>query len=72
MKSIKFKKYKNNNLFKEALEFAAIGNRGVQLAMIDSQKRNIPTVFGIMDMVYYKLPDGTITTKSPFKKRKKI
>lgn len=38
MKSIKFKKYKNTNLFKEALEFAAIGNRGVQLAMIDSQK----------------------------------
>ena len=72
MKSIKFKKYKNTNLFKEALEFAAIGNRGVQLAMIDSQKRNIPTVFGIMDMDSYKLPDGTITPNSPFKKRNKI
>ncbi|HMR47190.1 MAG TPA: hypothetical protein PKC85_10535 [Bacteroidia bacterium] len=71
MKSIKFKKYKNNNLFKEALEFATIGNRGVQLATIDSQKRKIPTVFGIMGKVFYKLSDGTITTKSPFKKRKK-
>ena len=71
MKSSKSKNYKNSNLFKEALEFAAIGNRGVQLAMIDSKKRKIPTVFGIMDMVFYRLPDGSITTKSPFKKRKK-
>ena len=71
MKSSKFKNYKNSNLFKEALEFAAICNRGVQLAMIDSKKRKIPTVFGIMDMVFYRLPDGSITTKSPFKKRKK-
>jgi len=71
MKSLKFKNYKNKNLFREALEYAAIGNRGVQLALQESQRKGIPTVFGIMDKIFYRMPDGTITTKSPFKKRKK-
>ncbi len=71
MNGLKFKKYKNKNLFREALEWAAIGNRGVQLALQESQRKGIPTVFGIMDKVFYRMPDGTITTKSPFKKTKK-
>ena len=71
MKSLKFKNYKNKNLFREALEYAAIGNRGVQLAIQESQRKGIPTVFGIMDKIFYRMPDGTITTKSPFKKKKK-
>jgi hypothetical protein len=68
MKGLKFKNYKNKNLFREALEYAAMGNKGVQLAMQESQRKGIPTVFGIMDKVFYRMPDGTITTKNPFKK----
>lgn len=71
MKNFKFKNYRNKNLFREALEWAAIGNRGVQLALEESKRKKIPTVFGIMDKVFYRMPDGTITTKSPFKKKKK-
>jgi hypothetical protein len=63
--------FKNKNLYQETLMYLAIGNKGVQLALKESQRKGIPTVFGIMDKVFYRMPDGTITTKSPFKKRKK-
>ena len=64
---MKFKNYKNKNLFREALEYAAIGNHGVMLAIKKSKRLGIPTVFGIIDKVFYRMPDGRITTKDPFK-----
>lgn len=71
MNPLKFKNFKNKNLYKEALEMAAIGNRGVQMALKDSEIRGIPTVFGIMDSIFYRMPDGSITAKSPFVKSKR-
>jgi hypothetical protein len=66
---VKFQKFRNKDIYKEALIFAAIGNRGVQLALKESKRKGIPVVFGILDKIFYKMPDGTITTKSPFKKK---
>lgn len=68
MKSFNFK---NKNLLQETLMYLAMGNRGVQLALQESKRKGIPTVFGFQDKVLYQMPDGTITTKSPFKKKKK-
>ena len=67
------RKSKINTLqfYKRALELIAIGNRGVRAAMIENQKKGLPNVFGIDDKIYYRMPDGTITMKSPFRKKKK-
>lgn len=67
---MKFQKFRNKDIYKEALQFAAIGNRGVQMALNESQRKGIPVVFGILNKIFYRMPDGTITTKSPFKKKK--
>ncbi len=70
-----FNKIKNKDLFREAFEFAAIGNRGVQKAILESNRLRVATVFAVMDAIFYRMPDGTITTKSPYKKivqKKKI
>ncbi|MEO5571915.1 MAG: hypothetical protein ABIT08_10905 [Bacteroidia bacterium] len=68
---MKFTKLKNIDFYKRAMELIAIGNRGVQLAIVENEKKGLPNVFGIKNKIYYRMPDGTITTKSPFKKRKK-
>ena len=66
------KKSNHNNLsfYKRALELIAIGNRGVRAAMSENRRKGLPNVFGIDDKIYYRMPDGTITMKSPFRKRK--
>ena len=66
---MKFHQFKNKNIYREALLFAAIGNHGVQLGLNESERKGIPSVFGIMNKIFYRLPDGTITSKSPFKKK---
>ena len=66
---MKFQKFRNKNIYKEALLFAAIGNRGVLMALKESQRKGIPVVYGILDKIFYRMPDGTITTKSPFRKK---
>ena len=63
--------HKSQSFYKRALELIAIGNRGVQAAMIENRKKGLPNVFGIDDKIYYRMPDGTITMKSPFRKKKK-
>lgn len=67
MKKLKFR---NKKLYEETLEMISIGNRGVQQAISQSFARGIPVVFGLMDKVFYRYPDGNITTRSPFKKQK--
>lgn len=68
---MKFSKIKNPDFYKRALELIAIGNRGVQLALIENKRKGLPNVIDIDGQIFYQMPDGTITTKSPFKKRKK-
>ena len=67
---MKFKNIKNIAFYQRALEFIAIGNKGVQLAMAENKKKGLPNVFGIDKTIYYQMPDGTITKKSPFKKKR--
>lgn len=66
-----FNKIKNLEIFKWSLEMIAIGNRGAQLAIDENERLGLPSVFSIKHKIYYKMPDGTITTKSPFKKSRK-
>ena len=67
---MKISKLKNLEFYKRALELISIGNRGVNAAILENEKKGLPNVFGIKNRVYYRMPDGTITSKSPFKKHK--
>jgi len=66
---MKVKKFKNLNLYKELVELTAIANRGVQMALDENRKKKIPVVFSMMNKIYYRLPNGKITRKSPFRKK---
>lgn len=50
---MKFKNIKNIEFYKRALEFIAIGNKGVQLALAENKKLGLPNVFGINTTIYY-------------------
>ncbi len=50
-------------------ELVAIANRGVHMALEENRKKKIPVVFYMMKKIYYRMPDGKITMKSPFKKK---
>lgn len=67
---MKISQIKNLEFYKRALELISIGNRGVSAAILENEKNGLPNVFGIKDRIYYRMPDGTITSKSPFKKKK--
>ncbi|MEO8087886.1 MAG: hypothetical protein ABI763_13765 [Bacteroidota bacterium] len=67
---MKISRLKNLEFYKRALELISIGNRGVSAAILENEKKGLPNVFGIKNKIYYRMPDGTITTKSPFKKNK--
>ncbi|CAN5607613.1 hypothetical protein BH11BAC1_BH11BAC1_02410 [soil metagenome] len=67
---MKISRLKNLEFYKRALELISIGNRGVSAAILENEKKGLPNVFGIKNRIYYRMPDGTITTKSPFKKNK--
>jgi hypothetical protein len=60
---------KKLEFYKRALELIAIGNKGVSAAILENEKKGLPNVIGIKNKIYYRMPDGTITTKSPFRKK---
>jgi len=47
------------------MEILRIGNKAVKEAQIDSLKRGIPNVYSLNGVIFYQLPDGTITTEQP-------
>lgn len=64
-------KFKNIDFYRQMDEFLSIAKRGVHNALAENRRRRIPIVFSSMNKIYYQMPDGTITTKSPFTKKKK-
>lgn len=68
---MKIKKLNDIKLYQRLVEFTSILNRSIQNAIKENDRKGIPSVLAIKDKIYYKMPDGTITAKSPFKKQKK-
>ena len=66
---MKLSRLKNLEFYKRAMELISIGNRGVSAAILENERKGLPNVFGIKNKIYYRMPDGTITSKSPFKKK---
>lgn len=54
-------------VYQNASEMEKIGNEGVCRVKAENRRKGIPIVFTVNGRIHYKLPDGTITKKSPFK-----
>lgn len=50
---------------KEAAQIAKIGKKAVDAVKSENRKKGIPIVFSEDGTVFYELPDGSITSKSP-------
>ena len=48
-----------------------IGNRAVRKAQADNHAKGLPNVYSKNGVIYWQLPDGTVTMKSPFEVEKK-
>jgi hypothetical protein len=61
----------NSKLSDEALrkaeEIDRIGNRGVQTAQEENRSRGISNVYSINGVIYWELPDGTLSRTDPYK-----
>jgi len=56
----------NLELYQKVVQFTKIGNEAVHKAQEENRKLGIPSVYGRNGKVYFELPDGTITTESPW------
>lgn len=54
--------------YERLLKITRIGNRAVHKAQEENRRKGIPNVYSRNGKRYWELPDGTITTVSPFTK----
>lgn len=52
--------------YERLLRITQIGNRAVRKVQEENRKKGIPNVYARNGKPYYEMPDGTITTISPF------
>lgn len=57
-------------LYQEAFEIQQIGNEAIERVIKENKEKGIPIVFSKDGVIYYELPNGEITTVSPFEKQK--
>lgn len=57
----------NKNLNEDEM-IQAIGNNAVREAQKRSLENGVPNVYSKNGIIYYQLPDGTITMEDPFEK----
>ena len=59
-------KFDEIEIYQQAAEIRKIGNRAIAKVRKENKKMGIPIVFSKNGKIYYEMPDGEITTKSPF------
>lgn len=60
------KKFADEDIYRLGSEIQKIGNRAIKNVIRENRKLGIPLVFSRNGTIYYELPDGVITTESPF------
>jgi hypothetical protein len=55
-----------NKTFEFLLEILRIGNRAVKKAQDKNRKKGIANVYVKNEKIYFELPNGKLTTVSPF------
>lgn len=63
------KKLNNLALYQKAIEIQAIGTEAVNEVKEENRRLGIPIVFSRNGKIFYEMPDGNITDKSPFKSK---
>ena len=61
------KQLESTSVYKDAFYIQKIGNKAVNSVLERNKKKNIASVFSRDGKIFYKLPSGEITEKSPFK-----
>ena len=59
-------KFDDIGIYQRAFDIQKIGNEAVRLALKENKEKGIPIVFSKDGVIYYELPSGEITTKSPY------
>ncbi|MGE5340784.1 MAG: hypothetical protein ACM3SY_04805 [Candidatus Omnitrophota bacterium] len=59
-------KFDDIEIYQRAFEIQRIGNDAVRKVLKENREKGIPIVFSRNGIIYYELPNGEITTKSPF------
>lgn len=60
------KKFLDDELYIKGAEIEHIGNMAIKELQKENKKNGIPLVYSINGNIYYELPNGQITNKSPF------
>lgn len=60
---------KDPEIYREASELARIGKSAVRAAQNRLHQKGLPIAFSRNGKVFYELPDGEITSISPFETR---
>ena len=58
----------DEGVLRRALEAQRIGKLAAQEAQEENRRLGLPNTYSRNGVNYYELPDGTITSESPFKK----
>lgn len=67
--AVRVEKFDDITLYQRAFEIQAIGNEAVEEVLKENKEKGIPIVFSKNGIIYYELPNGEITTQSPFEKQ---
>jgi hypothetical protein len=63
---MKVNRLENLEIYQLGFEIESIGNRAIQATIKENKEKGIPTVFSINGTIFYELPEGDLTTESPF------
>ena len=56
----------SDNTLRKGEEIERIGNHGVQSAQEENRRLGIPNVYSINGVLYWELPDGTLSRTDPY------
>ena len=60
------RKNKTSSVTETGAEFARIMSAGVEHAKQQNRERGIPNVYSINGIIYYELPDGSLSRDDPW------
>lgn len=64
MKEVKH--FNDITLYHFAAKVRRIGNNAIRQAQEENRRLGLPNVFSQNGIIYYEMPEGNITTQSPF------
>jgi hypothetical protein len=54
-------------VYEKVQKYTRLGNRAAREAQEENRRRGIPNVYSINGILYWELPDGTLSRTDPYK-----